>query len=346
MCSSDLGQALNADNTRLINLLSTRGIYLHMASRHAEAMAYLAQAALLAEQAGDNARLGVVLINQSEALAAIDPAAAAQAARAAAGHLRERGKRTGLAIAAGNLVQGLLLLGDWDAASGALTQAVDSDGLEDIEILACYRGWLAALRGDADTAGTVLAGLAHLQATDDRQDQALLAVVEAFIAAARGQTGNALTHARRTLMHADALGLNFESMRWAWPLAVRAACDLGDAAATREILAQLDAYPPGHVAPMLRAERELARARLAGRANEPTANASLTAAIAGLREHSTPYHLAQGLLDHAEYQLQHPDAGAPGRAVAEARLIAGRLRCQPLADRADAIIPALAHLQA
>ena len=34
-----------------------------------------------------------------------------------------------------------------------LGQAVDSDGLGDIELLVSYRGWLAALRGDAGTAG-------------------------------------------------------------------------------------------------------------------------------------------------------------------------------------------------
>jgi hypothetical protein len=90
-------------------------------------------------------------------------------------------------------------------------------------------------------------------------------------------------------------------MCWAWPLAARAAWDLRDAAATGELLALLDACQPGQLAPMQRAERDLARARLAAGDGDPAAAAPFAAAIGGLRELSTPYHLAHGLLDHAGY---------------------------------------------
>ena len=46
-----------------------------------------------------------------------------------------------------------------------------------------------------------------------------------------------------------------------------------------------------------------------------------------------PYHLAHGLLDYAQY-LTGLHAEAAGHALGEARTIAGRLRCQPLLDRA------------
>ena len=52
---------------------------------------------------------------------------------------------------------------------------------------------------------------------------------------------------------------------------------------------------------MLRAERDLVRARLADGDGDEAAAAAFTAAISGLRELSTPYHLAHGLLDHAQY---------------------------------------------
>ena len=123
------------------------------------------------------------------------------------------------------------MLGDWDAAEAELTQAVDSDGLADIEFLACYRGWLAALRGDAATAETMLAGLQDLRASEDPQDKALISLVEAFTAAARRQPQDALRHARAVLAHADALGISDEYLRWAWPLAARAAYELRDTAA-------------------------------------------------------------------------------------------------------------------
>jgi hypothetical protein len=90
---------------------------------------------------------------------------------------------------------------------------------------------------------------------------------------------------------------------------------------------------------MLRAERDLARARLAGHHDE-TAQVAWSSAISSLREHSTPYHLAHGLLDHAQYLRRSGDADAAVLAIEEARGIAGRLRCQPLLDRAADITPA------
>ena len=88
---------------------------------------------------------------------------------------------------------------------------------------------------------------------------------------------------------------------------------------------------------MLRAERDLARVRLTA-GGDAAAAASFTAAIASLRDQSTPYHLAHGLLDHAEYLLAAGVAETAAAAIEEARDIAGRLRCQPLLDRAAALI--------
>ena len=150
---------------------------------------------------------------------------------------------------------------------------------------------------------------------------------------------NALRHARDTLAHVGALGISHECLCWAWPLAARAAHDLGDLTATGELLALLDSYQPGHLAPMLRAERDLARAHLADYHGDPDAMASFAAAIASLREYSTPYHLAHGLLDHAQRLSRRGDAEAAAAAADEARDIARRLRCQPLLDRAE-LIPA------
>src|SRR5271170_2345307 len=154
------------------------------------------------------------------------------------------------------------MTGDWDSAEKELTQAADGDGLADVEYLACYPAWLAALRGDAPAAQAALAGLDDLRASEDPQDQATIAVVEAFTAAARHQPAAALSHARAALGHAGTLGISSEYLRWAWPLAARAAHDLADTTTTTtELLALLDGYQPGQLAPMQRAERDLARAR-------------------------------------------------------------------------------------
>ena len=88
---------------------------------------------------------------------------------------------------------------------------------------------------------------------------------------------------------------------------------------------------------MQRAERDLARARLITTDGGPASGGAFTAAIAGLRENSTPYHLAHGLLDHAEHLIRIGDTEAAETAIAEARDIAAGLRCQPLLDRTEAI---------
>jgi tetratricopeptide (TPR) repeat protein len=329
-----LGQALGVGHGELSRLFYTRGIYFASTDRYPEAAAYYRESARLASQAGHGRHLGLALLNLADTLAVTDPGAAAETARTAAGHLRRVGDRAALAVAIGNLAQALLMLGDWEAAEAELTQAGDSDGLTDYEFLACYRGWLAALHGDAAAAQTILAGFRDLRASEDPQDKSLISLVEGFTADASRQPGAALGHARAILAHTDALGIGHECMRWAWPLAARAAHDLRDTGTVSSLLLLLDDCQPGHLAPMLRAERDLARARLAAGEGDPAAAAAFTAAVSGLRELSTPYHLAHGLLDHAQHLTRLHDAQAAEAALGEARDIAGRLRCQPLLDRA------------
>ena len=336
-----LGQALDVAPGMLGRLFVIRGVYLSLADLGPQGAAYLREAARLATQAGDSLSLGRALVNLSNQLAISDPAASAEASRVAAGHLRRVGARDFLSTATTNLAQALLSLGDWDGAGTELTQAAEADGLADEEHLNCYRGWLAALRGDTATAETMLAGLPDLRASENSQDQAMIAIVEAFIAVAQGRPRDALRHARDVLARAGAIGIGHEFLRWAWPLAARAAQDAGDTAVTGELLAMLDSYQPGYLAPMQRAERDLVRARLAAAASDPAAAAAFAAAISGLRKLSTPFHLAHGLLDQAGYLAgragTESGAGAAETAAREAGEIAGRLGCQPLLDRAAKI---------
>jgi hypothetical protein len=330
------------------------------AGRRPQAASYLRESARLADRVGDNFLAGRALLNLADALAPIEPAAAAEVARTAAGALRRTGARRQLAAAIMNVAEALIQAGDWDSAVAELTPRADSDALADIEEFAVERGWLAALRGDDRTAEDILTALQDIRASEDPQVRAGVSILEAFGAAARRQPADALRHARAILGHAEAIGISNIYLRWAWPLAARCAHELADTAAVRDLLALLDSYQPGYLAPMLQAEGDLARARLAVGDGDATAAASFATAIASLREQSTPYHLAHGLLDHAEYLTAAGSgvaAGAPANpgataasgsaanaetaaaAIAEARDIASRLRCQPLLDRAVGLTP-------
>jgi class 3 adenylate cyclase/predicted ATPase len=328
-----LGQALDVAARRMCSLLVTRGIHLTFADRPTEAVAYLRESARLATEAGDNFSAGRALLNLSAALT--DPASQAEAARTAAGHLRRVGNRDFLAYAITNLSDSLISLGDWDAAEAELTQANAAGELAGYELIDIQRAELAALRGDAATAETILTGLRDLRASEDAQDKAFISRVEALAAAARGRPRDTLRHARDALAQAGVVGIGY--LTWEWALAARAAYEVRDTAATQELLALAGSSQPRHLPPVLRAERDLARARLAGQDGDPEAKAALGSAVSGLRELSTPYHLAHGLLDYAAYLTRLGDADAAAAAVQEARDIARRLRCRPLLDRADAI---------
>jgi class 3 adenylate cyclase len=330
-----LGQALAVGDTQLADLLNIRGIWHGRAERKAEAAAYYREAARIATQAGDNLRAGLALGNLADTLTGTNPSAAAEAARAAAGHARQAGSRWILGTATVNLAQALLMTGDWDAADAELTHGADADGLADDWLVACLRGWLAALRGDADAAHDAPAALPGMLASEDPQDQAYVDTLRALSSVAASRPEHALRHARKVLARADCLGISGETVRWAWPIAARAAHDLADAVATTELLAQLDATQPGHLAPMLRAEGDLVRAHLASRDGDQSAASAFGAAIRSLRDLSTPYHLAHGLLDRAEYLSSRGESDAAAQAVAEAHGIAERLRCQPLLNRID-----------
>jgi len=336
-----LGQDLDVDASLLSGLFRTRGVFLGLAGRRPQSIAYLRESARLATQAGDNLSLGRTLNNLSHAVAPTDPAAAAEAARTAAGHLRRTGARDYLAITIFNLSQVLLMLGEWDAAEAELGQAADADGLAGNEAIIACQAWLAALRGDADRAEAMMAVAPDMRATEEPQSQALISIVDVFIAAARRQAEIVLRGARAIVAYVGILGATHEATRWAWPLAVRAAWELDDTATIHELLAVLDALQPGQLPPMLRAERDLVRARLASGNGD-----QFTAAIASLRELSTPYHLAHGLLDYAEKLTGLGQAEAAAAAADEAAAIAVQLRCQPLLDRAAALTSGEAHLTA
>jgi class 3 adenylate cyclase/tetratricopeptide (TPR) repeat protein len=334
-----LGQDLGVGSGLLSTLFLTRGIYHGTSGRRPQAVAYFRESAHLATRSGDSHLVGRALGNLADVLATTDPEAAAEAARTAASHLSRTGARVLLGWALTNLVQALLMLGDWDAAGTELAQGAESDALADTELSSCYRALLAALRGDAATAQDLLATLRNMHASEDPQDKSMVGLVEAFIAAACHRPQDALHRARQTLAYADVLGISAEDQRWAWALAARAAHDLGDDAAARELLARLDSFQPGHLAPMLRAERDLARARLADSDDDGARDVSpaFASAITSLREQSTPYHLAHGLLDYARHLLDRGDAEAAAAAVEEARGTGVRLRCEPLLARAEAI---------
>jgi class 3 adenylate cyclase/tetratricopeptide (TPR) repeat protein len=330
-----LGQALDVDAGLLADLFTSRAIALYFANRWAEAVAALEYAARLAEGVGDSTRQSRALLNMGEVLNRSDPIAAAGAARAAADLARRGGAVSRLIFALNNEAEALLLAGEWDAADRVLRDAIDIE-LPSHRFGSQVESWLAGLRGDIGTASALAEEYRGL-ANEDAQDQAGVALCDAIVAATQNRYADALRSAQGVLAHAPALGIGHVVLSWAWPLAARCAHDVGDHDTVAELLALLDAHPVGHLPPLLRAERLLARARLDVTADSAGVTGAFDAAVAALRQGPSPYHLAHGLLDHAEHLTTMEDENGAAPLLVEARTIGERLRCQPLLDRVDQI---------
>ena len=336
-----MGQALQVDPALLARLFISRGITHARANRMAEAASCYNDAARLAERAGHVGRLGWALANLSDALGGFDSRRAADAARAAAEHARNIGDRRLLGLSTLNLTMALLGLGEWDDADAVLSTAAQGDELAEDVYVVFVGGLLAGLRGDCARATAALASLSDSRSSGNAQEQASIATLEAFTAAALGRRVEALGHARTVVGAAAKLGIRHETVRWAWPLAASIARSLAEIATCAELVAVLDGYADDQLPRILRAERALALAAGQASAGEPGAMTAFADAITALRTAASPYHLAHGLLEHADYLTRMGDAATAAAAADEARAIGLRLRSSPLVERSEAVAPEL-----
>ena len=334
-----LAQALGLAAGDLARLFVIAGINAGIDSRLAEAAANVREAARLAEQASDDATHGSALLNLADVLARSDPAAAADAARSAVTLLRRTGRANVLASAVGNLAEALIQLGQWDQAATTLDHALTDDHLDRLFVHTAA-GLLAGLRGDPQHATAAQAAVGAWRASEDPQDQTCLALIDTAAALASHDTAGVLGHALTVLDHSDHLGISHDTVRWAWPLAARAARTLDDTPTVNRLLALLDTHPAGHQPPVLRAQRQLHTALAAADTTDaPTADliAAVADAVQAVREAGNPYHHAHALIDHAALLIRAAQPGAQDL-LDQAAAIADQLGCPPLHQRADAAL--------
>jgi class 3 adenylate cyclase/tetratricopeptide (TPR) repeat protein len=331
-----MGEGLAAGPDLMANAFMSRGIFHTMAGRRAEATVAFREAVRLGELANRSDIVGHCLMNLANVVGVQDPAAALDVSRRAVEPLSRGGDRTVIAINYGNMVIALLELGEWDEVAAVLDASTPAGALADVEeAIRLAQAQLAALRGDVATAEALAATLVRLRGSEDPQDLAAVAAVDAMAAAAAGRSAEVLRHAKIGLAHNDeGLGVGSDQIRWAWVAAARAAYEAGDQDTIAELLSMVDDEMPGRLPPMLRAERDLMRARMAVAAGEPDAGERLAAAVDAMRMMSPPHLRAGGLLDRAEYLIGVGDTTAAAIDVADALAIGERLGCRPVLDRA------------
>ncbi len=329
-----LGQQLDVDDRRYAKLLGTRSMYLLFGGEPRLAAMFAREAARLSELNDNALEAGYAYLNLANIHIDDHPAEGLDAARRGIDIMSRLGHTYALDAAVINMAWLQLALGSWQQADELLSSGPHAELLVDDDYLLATRVVLAGLRGDTTTA-TDLHARIQLADSDNLEDQAYIAMAGAFEAAARSDHDQALRLATAGIEHLGT-GIRFggEYATWTWPLAARTAHELARFDIEAMLADRCSDLAPGAVPIMHRAELALIRARLAAAGDDAGATAQFADALAMLREHSTPYHLAQGLLDNAEHLHHHDDTNV-AEYINEALSIAEHLDCPPLTHRAQ-----------
>ena len=194
-------------------------------------------------------------------------------------------------------------------------------------------------RGRIGEADELMDMLAELATSDDIQERIQSQSGMARLHLAHGRPGDALASAEAGLGERSSIGISSESIKEAFVTAVEAALELDDVAKAEELIAIVDALPPGRSPQFLQAHSSRFRARLASRRGDREEAERLFKRATGLfRELSIPLYLAVTLLEQAEWligQDRRDDAELP---LADARELFERLGAEPWLERVDANI--------
>jgi class 3 adenylate cyclase/tetratricopeptide (TPR) repeat protein len=281
---------------------------------------------------------GRARLNLADALMTLgDYAGAQEAGRDSVATFRRSGSSM-YGFALGNLLQAMLLAGEWPAAA----ELVEESLRDQVASSHLYFAWIAvvflALRGDMDHVPALLDAVdAGAGDSEDRQDRASVETAHAWAALAKGDAASAGQRGRAALGYGSGIGFAGETSRWAWPVSAEAALARGDLEEVDRLLEMITARPPGQVSGVGRGESMRIRARLLAARGDPGAAEQFDAATAALRQLASPWHLALGLTDEAEFAAAEGDAGLAGVLAEEARQIAERLGARPLLTRLDNI---------
>ncbi len=332
-----LAQNLGLGDRVVAELLMNYGVTLIFLRRPIEAASLLRESLRRAKAAGEGILTGRVALNLSEALVNSETASSIEAGRTAVTELRSLGARDILGTAYSNLVSGLVLAGDWDAAFEIGRTASADDAVDpwlSLNMMMC-----TFARGDRPGVERLFADAEEgVTQSGDIQDLAAASAARAVLASTRGEYRDCLTHAERALaVAAENIDIGSEPVRWTWPTAVDAALALGDLGELDRLIDWLAGMPSGQVPTVLHCELALARANRAAFAGDP--DPELDAAAVDLaRTSRLPLPLARALCAQGERLAASGERGLAAVAATEARPIAERLELAPILARLDRIV--------
>jgi predicted ATPase/class 3 adenylate cyclase len=193
-------------------------------------------------------------------------------------------------------------------------------------------------RGELDEARRRVDAARDLVDRNDVQDQAVFAATDAYVLLAEGRSEEALASAEEAVQARAEFGPNHLSVKWGLESALEAALALGDEEKTDELLTIVDAVPPGHKTPWLRAlAARFGAHRAARQGDEGPALAGFEAAVALIREMELPFETARVLIEHAEWLASEGRVVEARASTSEARETFARLKATPWLARVDCL---------
>ncbi len=195
---------------------------------------------------------------------------------------------------------------------------------------------IAAGRGDHIEAQRALSLVSGWKDSADIQDRSGYELVNARVHRAEGRYEDALAATDEVLNNLEVVGVaDDHGMKVALGEGLESALALGRFDRVEELLARIDAIPPGKRAPSLSAQAGRFKARLAAaRSEHDRVEQGFKTAEALFREHSLVFHMAATELEHAEWLLSQGRAEDAEPLLAEAREIFARLEAAPWLERA------------
>jgi class 3 adenylate cyclase/tetratricopeptide (TPR) repeat protein len=247
---------------------------------------------------------------------------------------RRRGSRTGEWSVLGEMTYPLYMLGRWDEAVSSFAE-LPVDRLRDAITLSVLTSVVEihVHRGDPGEARRVLGLYADLEQAADVQDRSCYLGASASVLRAEGRFEEALRIGVEAAELSQAtFGTATQPVKQGLVEAIEAALALGRRERVEELLATVEAVPPGLRSPYLHAQAVRLRARLAS-ADEP-AGEGFAEAAARFRDLGIPFWTAVTELEHAEWLAASDRAGEAEPLIAAATAGFELLGATPWLERA------------
>ena len=243
---------------------------------------------------------------------------------------RQRGNRDWEQALIAQLMDALVLLGDWDEAASLGERGDFNEGLAaSIGLSPAVR--LHSERGELERAKALLATRQAMRTSSDLQARATLLDSEAIVLRHEGRAVEALASAQASLALWRSIGEQHYAIE-ALVEAAHAAFDLDDLETVEQLVAQAESWPPIERRPLLDAQEARLRAKLLA-ARDSSGSAEFERAAAMFRALELPFWTAVTLVENAENRA---DANEATSLFAAAESIFERLRATPWLERTRA----------